>query len=89
MYAIGGLPEALERAAELASVSEYRLQEFPRYKSGLERLLDDMGMSSQARAESVLESGLGSEWAEVLRRLKTGLNQEGMQARLPFTLKIR
>lgn len=87
--AIGGLPEALERAAELASVSEYRLQEFPRYKSGLERLLDDMGMSSQARAESLLESELGSEWAEVLRRLKTGLQQEGMQARLPFTLKIR
>lgn len=87
--AIGGLPEALDRAAELASVSEYRLQEFPRYKSGLERLLDDMGMSSQARAESLLESELGSEWAEVLRRLKTGLQQEGMQARLPFTLKIR
>ena len=86
---LGGTSKAIERAAELAEISEYRLQELPKYKSGLERLLDDMGMSSEVRGEALLESELGSEWADVLRSLKAGLQREGMQARIPYTLKIR
>jgi len=85
--ALGGMPEALEMAADLAGISEYKIQTFPRYKTGLERLMDDLG-GSQVNTGTWLEAELGAEWAEVLRDLKSLLQQEGLQARLPYTLKI-
>jgi protease-4 len=87
--ALGGMPEALELAAELAELSDYRLLELPKFKTGLERILEDMGMSASLGAEQVLEAELGREWAAILKKLKVQLRQEGLQARIPFTLEIR
>ena len=86
--ALGGMPEALEAAAGLAGISDYRIVPLPKYKTGLERLLDDLGGTDSEARESLLEEELGPDWAEVLRALKAQLRQEGVQARLPFTIKI-
>ena len=85
---LGGMPEALELAAEMAGISSYRLKSLPRYKSGLERLMDDLG-GTQMGGEGWIEAELGAEWLQTLRELKNILRQEGIQARLPFTLKIK
>ncbi len=86
--ALGGMPEALEAAAGLAGISDYRIVPLPKYKTGLERLLDDLGGTDSEARETLLEEELGPDWAEVLRALKAQLRQEGVQARLPFTIKI-
>ncbi|WP_445382951.1 signal peptide peptidase SppA [Robiginitalea sp. IMCC43444] len=85
---LGGLDRALEVAAELAGVSEFRVQNLPRYKSGLERLMDDLGATAKV-SEASLEAQLGSEWAQILKEIRTQLGREGLQARMPYTLKIQ
>lgn len=85
---LGGMPEALEKAADLAGIDAYRLTTLPKYKTGLERLMEDLG-GGQMHTEDLIEAQLGAEWAEVLRELKGMLRQEGIQARMPFTLKIQ
>lgn len=86
---LGGMPEALDKAAELAGLETFRLESYPKYKSGLERLMEDFGGTSAAAPSRVLERELGEEWAQLLKQLKGQLEQQGMQARLPFTLKIQ
>jgi protease-4 len=86
--ALGGMPEALDLAAEMAQIQEYKVRSLPRYKTGLERLMDDLG-GGESGAEAWLEAELGADWAQTLRELKNILRQEGVQARLPFTLKIQ
>ena len=86
--ALGGMPEALEAAAGLAGIQDFRIMPLPKYKTGLERLLDDLGGTGAEARERLLEEELGSDWAEVLRELKAQLRQDGIQARLPFTIKI-
>ncbi|MEJ2584345.1 MAG: signal peptide peptidase SppA [Robiginitalea sp.] len=85
---LGGMPEALDLAAEMAGISSYRLKSLPKYKSGLERLMDDLG-GTQMGAEGWIEAELGVDWMQTFRELKNILRQEGIQARLPFTLKIK
>ena len=87
--ALGGVPEALALAAELADIGDYRIRSLPRYKTGLERLMEDLGGGTEMRADSWLDGEFGTEWAQVLRELKSLLRQEGLQARMPFTLKIQ
>ena len=85
---LGGLDEALQVAAELAGVEEFRLQNLPRYKSGFERLMDDLGAGASV-SEATLEAQLGSEWARVLKEIKSQFGREGLQARMPYTLTIQ
>ncbi len=86
---LGGMPEALEAAAGLAGIDSYRTWSLPKYKSGLERLMDDLQGASAKAAHEALKEELGADWAGLLRELKAQLRQEGLQARLPFTLKIQ
>ncbi|MDX1331880.1 MAG: signal peptide peptidase SppA [Robiginitalea sp.] len=85
---LGGMPEALEMAAEMAGIDSYRLKSLPKYKSGLERFMEDLG-GAQMRGSDWIEAELGAEWLQTFRELKGILRQEGVQARLPFTLKIK
>lgn len=85
--ALGGLPEALETAAEMSGIDSYKLKILPRYKTGLERLMEDLD-GTQMTGEDILEVELGSEWAQTFREIKALLSLEGIQARLPYTIKI-
>ena len=85
---LGGMPEALDMAAEMAGISAYRLKSLPKFKSGLQRFMEDLE-GNQMGSEGWIEAELGAEWLQTFRELKTILSQEGIQARLPFTLKIK
>lgn len=85
---LGGMPEALDMAAEMAGIDAYRLKSLPKYKSGLERFMEDLG-GTQMYGEDWIEAELGADWLQTFRDLKNVLRQEGIQARLPFTLKIK
>ena len=86
--ALGGMPEALEMAAEMAEISDYKLQVLPKYKTGFERLMEDLG-GGQMSGDQWIISELGPQWGDTLIAIKKLLQQEGIQARMPFTLNIR
>ncbi|MBC2838887.1 signal peptide peptidase SppA [Robiginitalea sp. SC105] len=86
---LGGMPEALDTAAELAGIDSYRTLSLPKYKSGLERLMEDLGGTGEAAQKAVLKNQLGDEWAQILGQIKAQMQRKGIQARLPFTLEIR
>jgi protease-4 len=85
---IGTLEDAIKKAAELAAIDEFRLREYPRYKSDLERLLGDLPSASL----SMISSKLPSIVSNYLNFWETvgGENHDynRIQARLPFDLEI-
>ena len=85
---IGTLEDAINKAAELAAIDEFRLREYPRYKSDLERLLGDLPSASL----SMVSSKLPSIVSDYLNFWETvgGENHDynRIQARLPFHLEI-
>jgi protease-4 len=82
---IGGLIDALDRAAELAEVADYSVSEFPVIEDPYTRILKSLGGEIRS---SVLKRELGADmiFFNDLNEIKT-LN--GVQARLPYFMSIR
>ena len=85
---LGGLDDAIEEAAILAELDEYGIRKYPRYKSNFERFMEDMGGASSEVSEAILEKEVGTETYDIIKELRTALKQKGIQARMPFTIKI-
>ena len=86
---IGTLNDAINKAADLAAIDEFKLREYPRYKSDLERLLGDLPAASL----SIISSKLPSIVSDYLNFWETVGGSEShdynrIQARLPFDVKI-
>ena len=85
---IGMLDDAINKAAELAAIDEFKLREYPRYKSDLERLFGDFPTASL----SIISSKLPSIVSDYLNFWETvgseNHDYNRIQARLPFDLKI-
>lgn len=86
--AMGGMDAALKAAAELAGIESYRILSLPHYKSGLEQLMDDLGATGAHAGNEVLEQALGEDGLLLLQEMNRLKKQKGVQARLPFQLKI-
>lgn len=81
---LGGLTRAVELAAEMAELTEYRLYELPVQKDPIEQILE--GLKGEARSILIGED-LGSyyrhyQYIEGLQEMK------GVQARLPFFISV-
>ena len=85
---IGGLDDAIAEAARLAEIEEFGIRNYPRYKSGFERFLDEMSTAKSDPLELQLRSELGQEFYSIIMELRNLIKQKGIQARLPFTLRI-
>ena len=86
---LGGLDVAIEKAAELAEIENYSLIKYPRYKSDFERLMSDLNGIKADLGRSMLKEEIGDEAYQILHDLKQLAQQEGIQARMPFTLNIK
>jgi protease IV len=82
---LGGLQEAVETAARMAKVKEYRLREYPERKSFLNELL---GRESTAPVARIKEQ-LGEDNYRIYQEMLQVKQMVGVpQARLPFTFII-
>ena len=85
---IGMLDDAINKAAELAAIDEFKLREYPRYKSDLERLLGGLPAASL----SIISSKLPNVVYDYLYFWETvgseNHDYNRIQARLPFDLRI-
>lgn len=82
---IGGLNEAISKAAELAEVETYKLKSLPAQKDPIQQIMDDlMGKSSSL----MMKYYLGQEY-QYLQMIKDIENRHTIQARMPFEVNIR
>lgn len=82
---LGGLPDAVEEAAKLASLDNYEIEEYPKIEDTYTKLMKSLGGDIKAK---IIRKELGDlakhyETINELRSLK------GVQARLPWFFEIR
>jgi protease IV len=83
---IGGMDDAIKEAAALAKIKEYRTQDFPEYEKDFEDVLAQFGFAQSK--EAIMKEELGIENYEILQRLKRLQQLKGVQAMMPYELKI-
>jgi len=84
---LGSLDDAVKIAAELAEVSDYRTTSYPRYKTDFK---DAFKPFSFAKAtENILIEELGVENYNIYKNIKRFSELKGIQARMPFEIKIK
>lgn len=86
---LGNLDDAITAAAEMAGLDDYGIRKYPRYKSDFERFMEDLGGMKVKIGESIIKEEIGTEAYEVLKEFKQLGKQEGVQAKMPFSLNIK
>ncbi len=86
---LGGLNDAIIEAAKIAELTEYSIKKYPKYKTGLEKLMEDLGGASAEARKSMIEQEIGAEAYSILKQVKSAMEQKGVQARMPFVLDIK
>ncbi len=85
---IGSLEDAIEVAAELAEVTDYRTTNYPRYKKDFKDAFKPFSFTKVAK-ENLLKEELGLENYTIYKNLKQFSNLKGVQARMPFVIEIK
>lgn len=82
---LGGLTDAINYAAELAELSDYRTVDLPEEEDPYTKLMKSL--SGEIRAKIIdKELGIAAEFYNDINELVT---LEGIQARMPYILKLR
>jgi len=83
---IGGMDAAIKEAARLGKTNKYRTQNYPEFEKSFDDLLSKFGLA-QSR-ESIIKQEIGEQNYEILNHIKQMTSQKGVQARMPYELKI-
>lgn len=86
---LGDLDDAIALAADMAGLQDYGIRKYPKYKSDFERFMEDFGSVKTKIGESIIKEEIGTEAYEILKEFKQFTKQEGIQAKMPFSLKIK
>ncbi|HKK39976.1 MAG TPA: signal peptide peptidase SppA [Cryomorphaceae bacterium] len=83
---LGGLEEAIAEAAEMAGIEDYTIKELPKRKDPFQELLEDLNMA-------MVKTALGfdvenSELIEQYKTIQDIKDMKGIQARMPFVMKV-
>ncbi|NJM78977.1 MAG: signal peptide peptidase SppA [Flavobacterium sp.] len=87
---LGGLEDALKHAAKIAKVKDYRIETFPEYERSFEDLLGNLtGISIFQSKDALLKEQIGEESYELIQKIKRANQLKGIQAMMPFEIKIK
>ena len=84
---LGGLDDAVKKAAELAKLEEYYTDSYPGKVDIMEQILHATQNAKGNYLDAQLRSSLG-EYYEPFMLMKTINKQNAIQARIPFRLNI-
>jgi len=80
----GGLDKAIEIAAKLAKIEDYKIQSLPAQKEPFEQILESLQGGSE---ETFLKSQLGDTY-EYYKYIQGIKSMKGVQARMPYTINV-
>ena len=83
---LGSLENAVQHAASLAQINDYLILELPNYEMDFE---DILGINPFATMFSKTSTPVKSEIISKVTQLKSVLDMEGIQARIPFLMEIK
>ena len=83
---LGGLEDAIDLAASLAEIDEYRIRSYPDYKKEFKDMFSGPFGSVK---QQVLLNEIGKENLNIYKQLQQFGDWKGIQTRLPFLLEIR
>lgn len=86
---LGGLDDALDYAAKLVEVKDYRTVNFPTYEKDFQDFLGDMGIPFMKTKAALLREEIGEENYKVVEQLQKIQARKGIQLALPYELTIR
>jgi len=86
---LGNLDDAIVAAANMAGLEDYGIRKYPKYKSGFDQFMEDLGGVKAKIGESIIKEEIGTEAYDFLKEFKQFTKQEGVQAKMPFSLKIK
>lgn len=87
---LGGMDLAIQHAAKLAKVKEYRTENYPEYEKTFEDFLRGFsGISMFQSKEALIKEQIGAENYQVLERIRKVNERRGTQVIMPFELNIR
>lgn len=82
---IGGLQQAVAYAAQRAALDNYKVVEFPKQKDIMSKLLE---FSTKSRVSSEIKETIGNETYGRFESMRTLIELEGIQARIPFVMTV-
>lgn len=82
---LGGLDNAIEHAASLAGITEYRTTDYPRYKKSFQ---DSFKNFPFALSEKFIENEIGEAQFKIYEELKQFSQFQGVQAIMPYEVEI-
>ncbi len=85
---LGSLEDAIEVAAELAEVTDYRITNYPRFKKDFKDAFKPFSFTKVAK-ENLLKEELGHEYYTIYKNIKQFSELKGIQARMPFVIEIK
>ncbi len=82
---LGGLQTAIDLAAQMANLEDYKVRYYPAKKTAIEELMEELAGATEAR---LLKARLGElyPYVDMLEKVE---NMRGIQARLPFDIEIK
>lgn len=86
---LGGLDQAIAYAAKKVEIDSYKVVNYPEYKMKFEDLLRNyFGASMIKTEEQLIKEKIGEANYEMMERLNYFNNMKGVQAIMPFELKV-
>ena len=83
---IGGLDDAIAKAASLAKVKSYSTQNYPEYEKNFDDLLANLPFA-KSKADFIKEE-IGEENYRIMQEIKKLQARKGIQAIMPFEINI-
>ena len=85
---LGNLNDAVKYAAELANISDYKTKNYPKYKKNFEDAFNNSPLM-KIDAASIIKKEIGAQNYNMYKQMKDFSELKGIQARLPYLLKIK
>ncbi len=85
---LGGLDQAVKYAAKLGNSKDYRTRNFPEFERNIRDLIGSLGIPFVKTKEQMIKEEIGTEQYELLQKVTKPIKMKGVQAMLPYEIKI-
>lgn len=84
----GGLEKAIETAADMAGLENYRVSNLPELDDPMTAIMKQLTGGAQMRARQILRSELGEEYLHY-KKIQEIKSMRGIQMRIPFEIEVQ